>query len=350
MPARRRRASSARSTSSAIAEERDPALEERGDGDLVRGVERARVRAAALARLAREREQRERLEVGLVELEREPREVERRHRRGRALRVGERVRDRDAHVGIAEVRERGAVAEADERVHGRRRVDDAPRSGRTSSPNRKCASISSRPLFASVAESTVIFGPIRQVGCASASSTVTRSSSSRLRPRNGPPDAVRTSECDGVGAAALEALERRRECSLSTGIRRAAAAPARGERELAGGDEALLVREREVDAALERPQRRGQPGEADDRVQDEVGLGGLEQRRRVAADLDVLDAVRRGERREVGRARRERAELELGMRGDDLERLAADRAGGAEQGDALHPASVGAGPLVAAPC
>ena len=51
-------------------EEADAALEERGDGDLVRGVERARVGAAALARLAREREQAERLEVGLEELER----------------------------------------------------------------------------------------------------------------------------------------------------------------------------------------------------------------------------------------------------------------------------------------
>ena len=53
-------------------EEADPPVEERRDGDLVRGVERARVRAAALARLAREREQRERLEVGRVELERQP--------------------------------------------------------------------------------------------------------------------------------------------------------------------------------------------------------------------------------------------------------------------------------------
>ncbi len=33
-------------------------------------------------------------------------------------------------------------------------------------PKRRCASITSRPLLASVAESTVIFGPIRQVGCA----------------------------------------------------------------------------------------------------------------------------------------------------------------------------------------
>ena len=64
----------------------------------------------------------------------------------------------------------------------------------------------------------------------------------------------------------------------------------RGHREIAGCDEALLVRERERDAALERPQRRADAGEADDGVQDEVGLGRLEELDDVAADLDVLDA------------------------------------------------------------
>ncbi len=57
-----------------------------------------------------------------------------------------------------------------------------------------CASITSRPLFISVAESTVIFAPIAQVGWLSACSTVTSVSSARVRPRNGPPEAVITSE------------------------------------------------------------------------------------------------------------------------------------------------------------
>ena len=52
--------------------------------------------------------------------------------------------------------------------------------------------MTSRPLFISVDESTVIFGPIDQVGWASASSTVTAASSARVRPRNGPPLAVST--------------------------------------------------------------------------------------------------------------------------------------------------------------
>ena len=102
-------------------EEADPLLEERLHGHLVRGVVRAGVGAAALAGLAAEGEHPERLRVGLVELERT--QLERRHRRGGALRIGERVGDRDAHVGVAEVRDRGAVAEADEAVDDRRRVD-----------------------------------------------------------------------------------------------------------------------------------------------------------------------------------------------------------------------------------
>ena len=56
------------------------------------------------------------------------------------------------------MRERGAVAKTHDAVDDRGRVDDdLDRSYAT--PKRKCASISSSPLFASVAESTVIFGP-----------------------------------------------------------------------------------------------------------------------------------------------------------------------------------------------
>src|SRR3974390_3219440 len=50
--------------------------------------------------------------------------------------------------------------------------------------------MTSRPLFMRVDESTVILGPMRQVGWASAASTPTPSSSRRPLPRNGPPDAV----------------------------------------------------------------------------------------------------------------------------------------------------------------
>ena len=42
----------------------------------------------------------------------------------------------------------------------------------TPKPNSQCASITSRPLFMSVAESMVIFAPMFQVGCRMASATV----------------------------------------------------------------------------------------------------------------------------------------------------------------------------------
>ncbi len=60
-------------------------------------------------------------------------------------------------------------------------------------PNSRCASISSRPLLTSVALLIVTTGPMSQVGWSSACSGVTSPSSSRDRPRNGPPLAVRTS-------------------------------------------------------------------------------------------------------------------------------------------------------------
>src|SRR5208282_5079800 len=53
------------------------------------------------------------------------------------------------------------------------------------------ASITSSPLFISVAESIVILLPITQVGCLSACSTVIDSKPAAGSPRNGPPDAVK---------------------------------------------------------------------------------------------------------------------------------------------------------------
>ena len=125
-------------------EEGDPLLEERTDCDLVRRVIDARRRASAHACLARQREQGNVSASGGAELERERlREVERRHGRRGALRVRQRVGDRHAHVRVAEVRERGAVPKAHERMDdrasdGRRRrsrrsrgrTDSAPRSAR----------------------------------------------------------------------------------------------------------------------------------------------------------------------------------------------------------------------------
>ena len=88
-----------------------------------------------------------------------------------------------------------------------------------------------------------------------------------MRPRNGPPLAVSTA----LRLAETRALEERRVLAVD----RDQLAPApllRRQRELAGGHEALLVRERERDAVLERPHRRREAGEADDGVEHEVGL------------------------------------------------------------------------------
>ena len=83
-------------------------------------------------------------------------------------------------------------------------------------PNSRCASITSRPLFTSVAELVVTSGPMRHVGCASACSGVTASSRSRGQPRNGPPLAVSTSRLTSEFAPARRhwAIV---ECSESTG-------------------------------------------------------------------------------------------------------------------------------------
>ena len=60
------------------------------------------------------------------------------------------------------------------------------------SPNSQRASMISNALFINVAESTVIFGPIAQVGWAKASATVTWASCAAENVRNGPPLAVST--------------------------------------------------------------------------------------------------------------------------------------------------------------
>src|SRR5690625_3102478 len=66
--------------------------------------------------------------------------------------------------------------------------------------NNQCASITSTPLLAMVAESTEIFLPIVQLGCKHACSGVTVVSASRGTVRKGPPDAVSMSRLiEGCG-------------------------------------------------------------------------------------------------------------------------------------------------------
>jgi len=89
----------------------------------------------------------------------------------------------------------------------------------TGTSNSHRASITSSALFIIVAESIVIFGPIRQTGCDSACSRVTCSRSWGEAPRNGPPEPVsrilRISD-DLPDCIAWNTAE----CSLSTGSSR----------------------------------------------------------------------------------------------------------------------------------
>ena len=130
-----------------------------------------------------------------------------------------------------------------------------------------------------------------------------------------------------------EELERRRVLAVDRQQQPSAPRP-RVAGELACGDEALLVRERERDAALERPERRVDAGEADDRVEDDVRLGLLEHLGRIAADLS-----HRREAVDRRRARGRGDQLEIRIRRDDLERLASDRA--ASRREPLSAASPG---------
>ena len=166
----------------------------------------------------------------------------------------------------------------------------------------------------------MIFRPIDQVGWASASSGVTRASSVARAAAERAAGRGQHERRDGVGSTSLEALEERRVLAVDR-QQQAAPPPLGGDGELAGGDEALLVRERERDAALERPERRPDAGEADDRVEDESGSQASSSAVHVAADLGVLDAVRGGELVERLRAGHQRAQLELGVRCHDLDRL-----------------------------
>ena len=66
-------------------------------------------------------------------------------------------------------------------------------------PNSQRASITSSALFISVAESTVIFGPIRQVGWAGPLRRLRRRNCVSFRPRNGPPLPVSTTRSTAGG-------------------------------------------------------------------------------------------------------------------------------------------------------
>ena len=104
---------------------RDAAVEERGHRDLVGGVEPGRRRVTDAAGLVGQAQAREGVEVGRLEVE--PAQlgpVDAPERRADAVGIGERVPDRQAHVGQRELGDGGAVGELHHRVDDRLRVHD----------------------------------------------------------------------------------------------------------------------------------------------------------------------------------------------------------------------------------
>src|SRR6266511_2912321 len=79
--------------------------------------------------------------------------------------------------------------------------------------------MTSRPLFMRVEESIVIFGPMDHVGWARASFTLALASSSRVHPRNGPPDPVMITRRRSSRRSPRMHWARA-ACSESTGINR----------------------------------------------------------------------------------------------------------------------------------
>ena len=181
----------------------------------------------------------------------------------------------------------------------------------------------------------MIFRPIDQVGWASASSTVTCASSSRARPRNGPPEAVSTRsgprphhDHRGTGRALNARCRRARALHHPAPAPHSASSPAATRLSLFAS---ARVTPRSSAQSVART-----PAKPTIRVQDDVRLARLEQRARVAADLRRARRMCRCDVVERRRSGQEGADFELGACGDDLERLTADRACGAEKRDPLH--------------
>ena len=158
---------------------------------------------------------------------------------------------------------------------------------------------------------------------------------SRVRPRNGPPEAVSTIESTVSGARPSRHWKSA-ECSLSTGRaclhpapgRQARALPPRRGSPCSRGRASRPARAPRASRAARRSRRR--------RSARRPARRGRAARSRSPPTWSVLDAALGGERSRARstqtRARRPRAPDCV----DDLERLAPDRAGGAENRNPLH--------------
>ena len=212
-----------------------------------------------------------------------------------------------------------------------------------------------------VAESTVIFGPICQVGCRSASAGVTSARLALVRPRNGPPDAVRISRRTSRGIVSAQALMDGVVLAVHRQDRHAASAGA-VHHQPAGHHQHFLVGQGDGLAGVDGRQHRLEGRRARRRAEHEVDLG-------MGGDGDQAFGADAGHRRQaadggaqlrqrVGRRHRHRhgaVALQggrhrldvlaggqpddpdaIGMRVGDRQRTRADGPGGAENRDPDH--------------
>ena len=186
------------------------------------------------------------------------------------------------------MRDHRAVAEPREAVHDRLRVDD-DLDAVVRQVEEEVGLDDLESLVHSVAESIVIFAPIAQVGCASASCTVTSESVARAAAER----AAARREDEALRLAELRALEQR-QCSLSTGMSRppprscaaSASAPAATRLSLFASASVRRAPAPTSWPAVRRSRRR---------VEDDVGPGLLEQAGRVTPQLGQgREAVDRG--------------------------------------------------------
>ena len=146
----------------------------------------------------------------------------------------------------------------------------------------------SSPLFIIVAESIVTFGPMFQVGCASASAGVIEANVSSGRRRKGPPLAVSTSRSTDVGILAAKALPERGVLAVDRDDAGAGRGGA-GFDELAGHDQDFLGGGCDRGSRVDRGKRWADRGSTGDRDADDVGI----HRRDLAGRVDPDRAARR---------------------------------------------------------
>ena len=247
-------------------------------------------------------------------------------------------------------------------------IDDVDRA-RRGTPNSQRASITSRPLFISVAESIVILRPIRHVGCRSASSGVTRASAAAVQPRNGPAGRGEDQPAHLAAVAAVQALVNGVVLAVDRQNRDAAPRARRPPSARPAMTSTSLLASASVLPRVDRRQRGLEAGGARRGAQHDVGVGmasppppgrrgPAEQTSRRRAPVEPRASTRRAPPRSpraddrgpvprdlLGQQRRVLAGGErhdpqpIRMRVHDRQRALADRSGRSENRDALHAES-----------